>query len=587
MQGAEAASAAWASAAWWLMLIAVSLACLVLVRKVLLSNPVGSIRHWYEACSWQKGVCRKPAAVVPEAGAASPSWVDDMVCAELQEVYAGMVRTCFVCIVGPFCFLTVLLSVLRDDIAFPDLRLNSNMLPLMVATLLTVCNPPARRTQLGLWLLLAFWFSSTLAAHLLLSEWHLHEQVWLNHMFFVTVVSEVLQMPPLLIWANTLLHSAFFIALTVVNDYPSDSPSLELQLLMVIVRIACGHYTQLVSKAVEGCARADVLAQDASKLAALSRSAAEQALVEADEEATRARTAQVELSLAEAEARAVESVRSAQLHLLKVMCDAVIEVDADMQIIEPGKLGLMLYQSSHRNLAGTRFVDLLNPKEVDRFQCFCRDDQLRLYPLQTTLTGAYNMAISVSIYLATLSPSTASGRVTHLLGVNEIQEAQPANARPHADTVLSGLGPVADDVSCDDSEEGMQSPYQSAHSCHSGSQKSPRASSDYPPRPEPPAEFRQLEPEEELRALMSFLWQWPLPERGKGLSQSCCQTHQTLDRARDALRYLQKLDCQDVPACLGWQCPACKLKGTESDRRLFDEESWCCGRCANWEDLYL
>ena len=87
-------------------------------------------------------------------------------------------------------------------------------------------------------------------------------------MFFVTVVSEVLQklgrfesfmrrdpvsdfvrvelsmywrMPPLLIWANTLLHSAFFIALTVVNDYPSDSPSLELQLLMVIVRIACGN----------------------------------------------------------------------------------------------------------------------------------------------------------------------------------------------------------------------------------------------------------------------------------------------------------------------------------------------------------
>ncbi|CAE7721297.1 PHT1-3 [Symbiodinium sp. CCMP2456] len=193
------------------------------------------------------------------------------------------------------------------------------------------------------------------------------------------------------------------------------------------------------------------------------------------------------------------------------------------------------------------------------------------------------MPISVSIYFATLSPtrgaSGASGsRVTHLLGVNEIQEAQPANARPHADTILSGLGPVADDVSCDDSEEaGMQSPSQSAHSCHSGSQKSPRAS-DYPLRPEPPAEFRQFEPEEELRALMSFLWQWPLPESGKGLSRShCCQTHQTLDRARDALRYLQKLDCQDVPACLGWQCPACKLKGTESDRRLFDEESWCCG----------
>ena len=96
-----------------------------LILKVLLSKPVGSIRHWYGACSWQKGVCRKPAAVVPEAGAASPSWVDDMVCAELQEVYAGMVRTCFVCIVGPFCFLTVLLSVLRDDIAFPDLHLVS------------------------------------------------------------------------------------------------------------------------------------------------------------------------------------------------------------------------------------------------------------------------------------------------------------------------------------------------------------------------------------------------------------------------------------------------------------------------------
>lgn len=571
MQGAEAASAVWASAAWWLMLIAVSLACFVLLRKVLLSNPVGSIRHWYEASRWQKGPGRKPAAVVPGGGGdASPSWVDDMVCAELHELYAGMVKTSFVCIVGPFCFLTVMHSVLRDDKCFPDLHLNSNMLPLVVATLLAVCNPPARRTRLGLWLLLALWFASTLAAHLFLSEWHLHEQVWLNHMFFVTVVSEVLQMPPLVIWANTILHSAFFIALTVANDYPSDSPSLELQLLMVIVRIACGHYTQLVSKAVEGCTRADVLAQDASKLAALSRSAAEQALVEADEEATRARTAQVELSLAEAEARAVESVRSAQLHLLKVMCDAVIEVDADMRIIEPGKLGLMLYQSSHRNLAGTRFVDLLNPKEVDRFQCFCRDEQLRLYPLQTTLTGAYNMAISVSIYLATLSPSGASGRVTHLLGVNEMQEAQPANARPHADTVLSGFGPVADDVSCDDSEEaGMQSPCQSAHSCHSGNQKSPKA-------------------EEELRALMSFLWQWPLPESGKGLSRShCCQTHQTLDRARDALRYLQKLDCQDVPACLGWQCPACKLKGTESDRRRFDEESWCCGRCANWEDLYL
>ena len=38
MQGAEAASAAWASAAWWLMLIAVSLACLVLVRKALVEK---------------------------------------------------------------------------------------------------------------------------------------------------------------------------------------------------------------------------------------------------------------------------------------------------------------------------------------------------------------------------------------------------------------------------------------------------------------------------------------------------------------------------------------------------------------------
>ena len=247
----------------------------------------------------------------------------------------------------------------------------------------------------------------------------------------------------------------------------------------------------------------------------------------------------------------------------------------------------------------------------DRFQCFCRDEQLRLYPLQTTLTGAYNMAISVSIYLATLSPSGASGRVTHLLGVNEMQEAQPANARPHADTVLSGLGPVPDDVSCDDSEEaGMQSPCQSAHSCHSGNQKSPRAS-DYPLRPEPPAAFRQFEPEEELRALMSFLWQWPLPESGKGLSRShCCQTHQTLDRARDALRYLQKLDCQDVPACLGWQCPACVLDARSLSRAIlvylqyvihnavhfcdfecYRPELFCCDLvllrdCCNWTTLH-
>ena len=47
--------------------------------------------------------------------------------------------------------------------------------------------------------------------------------------------------------------------------------------------------------------------------------------------------------------RAVESVRSAELHLFTLLCDDVEEVDDDMRIIELGKLGLMLYQSSHRD----------------------------------------------------------------------------------------------------------------------------------------------------------------------------------------------------------------------------------------------
>lgn len=107
----------------------------------------------------------------------------------------------------------------------------SNAFPLFISTLLLLNDyRPHFKSRLRIWLALALWFLFTQLSYLLTRELRLDENMWLNHMVFVTIISTTLQLPKLLTWSSAVLHSAGFLTLTLVIGEESG-PSLGLQSL--------------------------------------------------------------------------------------------------------------------------------------------------------------------------------------------------------------------------------------------------------------------------------------------------------------------------------------------------------------------
>ena len=277
-------------------------------------------------------------------------------------------------------------------------------------------------------------------------------------MVFVTILTMALQLPARLLWASLLLHSSGFVALSVYLGNAS-APSVGLQVFFCGVMVMFCHYSHIYAVELGQWVRADVLRKEFQVQAEKNALRAAQAEATACEEAAKAKAAQMDLLLAETRAKAFDSARESLMELLNSMCDAVVQVDEDMTIVDAGNLGLMLYQSSHRDLAGTPFTALLSESDAG---CFNRGK----FPLKASLTASYGTKIEVShnqfgylegngriplpmgadICLSILSQVSiyvskvldVRGKTAHLLGILEEQELvaytnmSPARSEPRS-----------------------------------------------------------------------------------------------------------------------------------------------------------
>lgn len=61
----------------------------------------------------------------------------------------------------------------------------------------------------------------------------------------------------------------------------------------------------------------------------------------------------------EERAKLMERTRGAFQHLLNLLCDAVVELDGDLKLKTPGKLGVLLSHGNGTDLRGRSFQDFV------------------------------------------------------------------------------------------------------------------------------------------------------------------------------------------------------------------------------------
>ncbi|CAJ1362664.1 unnamed protein product [Effrenium voratum] len=435
------------------------------------------------------------SSVVPETTAS----LGHLAGQEMSRFYDDLAYRSLTRLVAPFCFLTVTLSQLQEaDVPHSLVYGGSHALPLLIICLTWLRGQRlSLKWRLRLWLLLAVWFAATLFIYLQRANWTLSESLWLNHMVFVTILTMALQLPARLLWASLLLHSSGFVALSVYLGNAS-APSVGLQVFFCGVMVMFCHYSHIYAVELGQWVRADVLRKEFQVQAEKNALRAAQAEATACEEAAKAKAAQMDLLLAETRAKAFDSARESLMELLNSMCDAVVQVDEDMTIVDAGNLGLMLYQSSHRDLAGTPFTALLCESDAG---CFNRGK----FPLKASLTASYGTKIEVSIYVSKVLD--VRGKTAHLLGILEEQELVAyTNMSPARSEPRSQWGPWPEPELSEEKE--IELP------------ESLITEGDT-------SEELELLPEERLQAMMAFLWTWPCRMSAKG----CCETHRLLNEA--------------------------------------------------------
>eukprot|EP00913_Durusdinium_trenchii_P030136 g28238.t1 len=509
-------------------------------------------------------------------------------------------------VIAPFCLFTVVMSLGRNlDLDLENMGLvfgDTNTMPLIV-TGIVWCRgiPPSRMMRISMWLLLAAWFVATLVYHLVTYNWRFIEEVWLNHMVFVTVMSLALQVRRSFIVANCLgaplvprvLHTCFFLSLTLINGseiYVDGErvvgPSPGSQVLLVSLVVLCINYSQVLSQMVSKKANAEynLVQAEASRqkeqAAILAR--AEQDAKEALNQAEKADDRRV---AAEANAHLIQKMHDAMQNLLLMLCDAVVEVDSELNILDQGKLGLVLYQqqkdeSSHRerisdrekgslspstpwtsmkrphghhnDLKGRCLMDFLRQEDAEHFKERVDASEKQNIPVSVTMIGSYSMKIRVTVYSTQIWQS--DGSCTYVLGICESEEFSQKHLTSEA-------------------EETRETDYFSPDSEASKPSGSAGSPVDLAP-------IQPMEPEERLQSLLPLLWSWPVPAR-----PGCCETHRLVDEAVELIPKLKGLECQEAPRCLIWQCPGCKLKGVPGERDFYRPLEKTCGKCASWDML--
>eukprot|EP00434_Breviolum_minutum_P034515 symbB.v1.2.030552.t1/scaffold3454.1/size61471/2 len=231
---------------------------------------------------------------------------------------------------------------------------DTNVIPLMATGFIWFRGiPPGRSMRISIWLLLALWFGYTMIAHLLSYKWHFVEEVWLNHMVFVTMMSLALGVQRVLVVVNMVAHTIFFLSLTLINGSAEFGPSPGSQVLLVSLVVLCINYSQVLSQTVSKKANAEYNLVQAEvvrvKMEKRALDAEKEARARLAEAEAKEALAQAEVSedmrlAAEANARFVEKMHDAMQHLLLMLCDAVVELDSELRILDQGKLGLVLYQ---------------------------------------------------------------------------------------------------------------------------------------------------------------------------------------------------------------------------------------------------
>lgn len=527
---------------------------------------------------------------------------------QLETFQADIAYYTLIQAIGPYCLFTVATSLVRDLLAsdVTDMSIlhgDTNALTvLVIASVWLFGYRPSKPARLLIWMFLAAWYTYRLIDELYSSEGFLYEDIWLNHMIFVTMISMALCLPVGIIWTMTVAHTLLFLAIESANGWEKGQPSAGMQVFIVAVLAISTRHTRFLLNITNRKAEAEFKLKIAELAATKNEATAAEALEVAQTQAERAAAAEAETRAAKAEneaheatvqakladqaklaaecrAQLVESMRGALQNLLGMLCDAVFEIDGDLRLLEPGKLGMVLFHSDKNDLQGRAFSDLLVEEDVVRFQQYMQSEGASKYPLQVTFVGSYSTKISAVIYLTEIEHHDCSSK-TYLVGLTEVQEQEVCARRSACHTyTLEMLQMSTDSVNIftinrpalqDVKDEGNSVDGQASFRPSDAA-----ISTDIPP------EILPMEKEEQLQSLLAFLWTWPVPA-GPG----CCDTHKVLNVAQELIQELLALSCQAAPSCLVWQCPGCKLRGLPSDRRYFDPAQLVCGRCSCWDMLF-
>ncbi|CAE7536085.1 unnamed protein product [Symbiodinium sp. CCMP2592] len=488
-------------------------------------------------------------------------------------------------VIAPFCVFTVLLSLLRHE-HMSLLYGDTNVVPMVVTGLLWARGlPPTPKLRLLIWLLLAAWFGYNTVRHLVDRNWlYFLEEVWLNHMVFVTMMSMALGLPRGLIVANMILHTAFFLSLSFSNDKSESSVSPSMQVLLVSIMMLCMHYSAVLSNIVSSKANVEYALVQAeftrvkTEKRALdleeekARRDKELAEAQAKEALAQARAAEEGRRAVEANAKAIEKMHDALRDLLSLLCGAVVEIDSEMRLQDPGKLGSVLFQNEKLDLSRRNLTEFLSKEDVARFEKWVGTREMHENPISVTMVGSYSIRIRMTIYVAAIDhPGDVT---TYVLGITESEDLEhevhvtpPPAPPPTQDLPVFATGRH---------EQELPSVLESVTETPTPKAEGLGVRRDYDP-------IQAMDKEERMQSLLPLLWSWPLPESRRG---GCCETHSLIAEAEELLAELRQIDCRDAPRCLVWQCPTCKLKGVPQDRHHYDAEQHVCARCAAWEMLF-
>lgn len=512
--------------------------------------------------------------------------------------------------IGPYCFATVLLSLIRnlseedpmEKMSFGLMHGDGNVLTLVIISILWLLQVrPNAKWRMIIWAILALWYTCVAVSCMVGSHHVFSEDIWLNHMVFVVFTSLTLGLPRPYVWLLTLAHTVFFVTYTVVN---AQSPKMQyrasvgLQVLLVALMAIFTKYSQVLAQVSHSQAEAELMARICEEEARLARE-------EANFEAERARMAEAEARAARAENEAKEAKIEAELvaqdkdaieervklmectrgafqHLLNLLCDAVVELDGDLKLKAPGKLGVLLSHGNGTDLRGRSFQDLVVLHDRERFEKWVTSPEHE-FPLQVSLMGSYNSKIKVVVYAAGIHDL---GQTTYFVGITEAEEQLEVDFRERTrskeSTYMGSEEMPGHSVSSfwEETIQEIRNPIG-----HSSSQKGVPGVQAMHGFPAPVTEIQAMEAADQMQSLLALIWSWPKESAGKAETK-CCHTHAMLERAIERLSSLRPMNCAPSPSCLVWQCPSCKLMGLPEESQHFNEVELHCGRCRSWDMLF-